>query len=68
MKKFFKPLAFIFIIAFIWTFIMYLFFSFGTWDFNPGHWSINTRTTCSILGGSMGIMLGIALYANRNDL
>lgn len=68
MKKIFKLLAFIFIIAFIWTFIMYLFFSFGLWDFNPGHWSIKTRSICSIFSGSMGIMLGVAFYANRNEL
>lgn len=68
MKKVFKLLVFILIIAFIWTFIMYLFFSFGMWDFNPGHWPIKARTFYSIFGGSMGIMLGIILYANKNEL
>jgi len=68
MKKIFNALFIILTIALIWTLVIYLFFSFAIWDLNPEHWSNTAREICSLFSCSLGIFIGIIVYANQNKI
>ena len=67
MKKIFNALIIILTVALVVTLIIYLFFSFAIWDFNPEHWSNTARGICSLLSCSLGTIIGIILSAIQND-
>ncbi len=67
MKKFFNALIIILTITLVVTLIIYLFFSLAIWDFNPEHWTNTAREICSLFSCSLGIFIGIIVYANQNN-
>ena len=66
MKKIFNAFFIVLTIALIWTFVLYLFFSLGTWDLNPAHWSNPIRCTFAIFSGILGIGIGLGVYTNKD--
>jgi uncharacterized membrane protein len=67
MKKIFNALFIILTIALTCTLVIYLFFSFAIWDFNPEHWPNTAREICSLLSGIMGIIIGVIVYVTNQD-
>jgi hypothetical protein len=68
MKKIFNALFIILTIVLICTLVIYLFFSFAIWDFNPEHWPNTAREICSLFSCSLGIFIGLIVYTNQNKI